>query len=59
VTDSVTIDVYDDACKATRLGLGIQGKYDLSGNCITDLPDLALIAAKWLDDKGLTAPVPK
>ena len=61
VTDSMTIDVYDDACKAARIGIGLAEYYpaDFNGNCITDLEDLAVMAAKWLDNTGLTEPVAK
>ena len=61
VQDTMTIDVYDDACLAARIGLGLaaDNPTDLDGNCITDLKDLAEMLAKWLDDHALTAPVPK
>jgi len=59
VSDVIAIDVYDDACKATRLGLGIEGKYDLNGNCITDMADLATAISTWLNDNSLTVPVIK
>jgi hypothetical protein len=59
VADIAVIDVYDDACKATRIGLGITGKYDLSENCVTDLADLAGVAFTWLNDNSLTVPVIK
>ena len=55
------IDVYDNACLAARIGLGLaeDNPTDLSGNCITDLKDLAALLADWLVDTGLTAPEPK
>jgi hypothetical protein len=75
VEDTMTIDVYDDACKAA---IGAGATYDPSDtdkNCITDVKDLgalttswpvssnledyAALAAKWLVDYALTAPVPK
>jgi hypothetical protein len=59
VSDVIASDVYDDACKATRLGLGIEGKYDLNGNCITDMADLATAISTWLNDNSLTVPVIK
>jgi hypothetical protein len=59
VADIAVIDVYDDACKATRIGLGIKGEYDLNGNCVTDLADFAAAALTWLNDNSLTAPVIK
>ncbi len=61
VQDTMTIDVYDDACKAT-LGAGkrADNPTDIAGDdCITNLEDFAVMAAKWLNDTGLTAPVPK
>jgi hypothetical protein len=57
VTDTMTIDVYDDACKAAigkDLASG-QPAY-ISGNCIADLGDLVEMAAAWLVDYTLTAP---
>jgi hypothetical protein len=59
VTDTVTIDVYDDACKAA----GADGtlKYDPSDfnqDCITDFEDLALMAAAWLYDYTITEAQP-
>jgi hypothetical protein len=56
----MTIDVYDDACKAT-IGAGLAGDNptDIDGNCITGFGDLAVMAAKWLNDNALTEPVPQ
>ena len=59
VTDSVRIEVYDNACLATRDGLGIINEYDLSGNCIVDIGDVVIMASKWLEDNSLTDPVIK
>ena len=59
VTDSIFIDVYDDACKATRLGMGIMNKSDLDGNCITGLEELTMAAMNWLKDNSLTEPITK
>ncbi|MCK4293917.1 MAG: hypothetical protein KAY65_12020, partial [Planctomycetes bacterium] len=61
VTDTMTIDVYDDACKAARLGMGLAANNpgDFDGNCITDFEDLAVMTTKWLNDTGLTEPIPK
>jgi len=59
VYDSMYIDVYDTACKASRLGLGISNKLDLSGNCIIDLADLTEALAGWLIDGTLSGPVEK
>jgi hypothetical protein len=55
VDDTMTIDVYDDACKAA-LGKGLDpiGPADFDANCITDLRDYAVLAATWLVDYKLT-----
>ena len=59
--DTMTIDVYDDACEAARIGKGLAADNpgDFDGNCITDANDLAELATKWLNDTGLTGPVVK
>jgi len=59
VKDTMTIDVYDDACAAARLGAGLTHEIDLDGNCIINFGDFALMATTWLDDTSLTGPVPK
>ncbi len=59
VTDTLTIDVYDDACVAARLGAGLIHENDLDENCIINFGDFALLAETWLDDITLTEPVPK
>ena len=59
MTDKMTIEVYDNACLATRLGLGITEKVDLTGDCVINMEDLARIASNWLNDKSLLAPVRK
>jgi hypothetical protein len=60
VTDSMTIDVYDDACVAALdLGLTTIDTTDLDENCITAFPDFAVMAATWLDDYALTEAVAK
>ncbi len=60
VKASMTIDVYDDACKAA-IGKGLAADYpaDVDKNCIINFNDLAVMAAKWLNDTGLTEPLPK
>ena len=60
VEDTMDIDVYDDAC-LTAIGAGLDpiGPADFDSNCITDLRDYAILAAKWLVDYALAAPVPK
>ena len=60
VEDSMTIDVYEDACKAAvGAGLATIEPSDFDENCITDLRDLAVMLAQWLVDYKATAPVPK
>ena len=60
VQDTMTIDVYDDACQAA-IGMGLAADYpaDFDRNCIINFDDFALMATAWLDDNSLTAPVPK
>ncbi len=59
VTDSMMIDVYETACKASRFGLALaednQGDFD--ADCYTGPDDLSMLVAKWLNDTGLTEPV--
>lgn len=59
--DTMTIDVYDDACQsAIASGLSEDNPGDINGDCKTDLTDFAEMAQKWLSDSGgLTGPVPK
>jgi hypothetical protein len=58
--DTVMIDVYDDACKAAiGKGLAADNPGDFDGDCITGFEDLAVMATKWLNDTGLTGPIPK
>ena len=61
VEDTMTIDVYDDACAASRIGLSLAAENpgDVDADCDVDIADLALIAEKWLSDTGLTEAVPK
>lgn len=59
-TDTMTIDVYSDACAATRLAKGLSPDTDITGDtCKSDLEDLALALTAWLDDTQLTTPVAK
>ena len=59
VTNTMKIDVYDDACKAA-VGSGAElDPGDFNGNCITDLDDLAVMALAWLEDHSLTEPAIK
>ena len=59
VEDSMTVNVYEDACKMTRIGLGMaaENPTDLDGNCITNLADFAEIASKWLSGGALPTAV--
>ncbi len=60
VKDTMTIDVYDDACLAAEaVGTLVIDPTDLDGNCITNFEDFALMAITWLDDYTLTGPVAK
>lgn len=61
VTATMTIDVYDTACLATRNGVGLAGDYpmDFNADCITDLSDFLVLADKWLDDYTITGAVDK
>ena len=59
-TDTMAIDVYDDACQAA-IGMGLAADYpaDFDRNCVINFDDFALMATTWLNDTGLTEPVPK
>jgi hypothetical protein len=60
VEDTMTIDVYDDACKAANADGALEyDPVDFDANCITDLSDYAVMAAAWLVDYTLTGPVTK
>ena len=60
VTNSMTIEVYDDACMAAMAtGSVVYDKTDIDENCITALPDFAVMADAWLEDYALTLPVVK
>jgi hypothetical protein len=59
VIDTVTIDVYDDACKAANAnGMHKYDSTDLNQDCITDFEDFALIATAWLYDYTITEAQP-
>ncbi len=59
VTDTVTIDVYDDACKAANAdGMQKYDSTDLNQDCITDFEDFALMATAWLYDYTITEAQP-
>ena len=60
VTDTMTIDVYDDACLAAEAaGTLVLDPTDIDENCITNFADFAVIATTWLVDYTLTAAEPK
>lgn len=57
----MTIDIYDDACKAAQgIGSRAENPTDIVGDdCITNLADFAELARYWLIDNALKAPVEK
>jgi len=60
VKASITIDVYDDACKAANADGALEyDSSDFNRDCITNFDDFAELALAWLDDYTLTAPEPK
>lgn len=60
IESSMTIDVYDDACKAALgTGTGSIKPADFNANCVTDMEDLARMAVDWLVDFTLEWPVNK
>jgi len=60
VTDTMTIDVYDDSCLAAMaVGPVVFDQTDIDKNCITAFPDFAVMAATWLDDYALTEAIAK
>jgi hypothetical protein len=60
VTDSMTIDVYDDACAMVKdIDPTSIDPSDFDLNCITDIRDYAVLAAAWLVDYTPTAPFVK
>ena len=60
VTDTMTIDVYDDACLAAEAaGTLVIDPTDIDGNCITNFADFAVMATTWFYDYTLTGPVAK
>jgi hypothetical protein len=59
--NTMTIDVYSDACKAI-IASGQAPPYDsgdLNTDCTTSLKDIAITGEKWLVDYKLTEPVAK
>ena len=60
VTDTMTIDVYDNACLATKAaGTLVLDPTDFNKDCVTDFKDLLELTEAWLNDYTLTAPAPK
>ena len=59
VSGTMTIDVYDDACKASSGNGHEYAATDFDGDCITTLGDFAVMAEAWLVDYTLTEPVEK
>ncbi len=60
ITDTMTIDVYDDSCQAAKAaGLVEFDITDVDQDCITAFPDFAVMAITWLVDYTLTAPEAK
>ena len=60
VEDSVEIHVYKDTCQMAKQGEGITVPLgDVNKDCITDLLDLAEIAATWLVDYKSTVAMPR
>jgi hypothetical protein len=58
--DTVTIDVYDDACAATKaVAPEMLDPTDLNDDCMTDLQDLIVMAQTWLVDYAPTGPIPQ
>jgi hypothetical protein len=61
-SDTVEINLYDDACEAARVGLSLGAEHpgdivsdsDSWPDCITDIYDLSEMALKWLLDTSPT-----
>ena len=60
LSDTMTIDVYDDACLAAKATGTVEiDSTDIDADCITGLADFAVVAADWLIDYEITEPVEK
>ena len=58
VTDTITIDVYDDACQmGLTLDLLTYDKGDINEDCVTNLADFARLAAGWMVDYSSIEPL--
>lgn len=61
VSDTVVINVYRSPCSAAVDGPGLDPadqQLDLYFDCRIDLRDVAVLAARWLENYELTAPIP-
>jgi hypothetical protein len=56
--DTLTVRVAADACAAAKLSGVALNDYDVDGNCVVGLSDLAVFAVEWLKDVSLTGSVP-
>ena len=60
ISNSMVIDVYDDACQAAKAVPSVElDSTDIDANCITNLADLAVMAETWLEEYSLTEPALK
>jgi len=59
--ETLTIDVYDDACEMAKVlnPVNTDMPTDFNKNCVTGLDDLAIMVAAWLDDYTATEAVVK
>ena len=57
IADTMTIDVYDNACQMAKFGEGKIVATDFNGNCIAGLEDLVVMLGAWLDDYSATGPL--
>jgi hypothetical protein len=58
-SNTVTINVYADACEAAQAVSGFSfNYYDMDDDCDVDTVDVAAFAAQWLDDVSMTVAVP-
>lgn len=56
VSDTITINVYTDACQAARTGMVTLYAADMVVDCKINLADLAVISGDWLVDYNLAVP---
>lgn len=57
VSDTTVVTVYADACSAARDGTNNRPATDILVDCTVDINDFAELAADWLIDYALTAPI--